>query len=131
MKRALSTIHTVIIGAISSVLLLPAVAFAGTCTKQGVLLCLEGTWKVNGKDEAYVVNDLRSYLVHLLADNMGYVMVIAIVLVVFSGIHYMTAMGQPAEQTKAKQRILGILGGVIFYFMITYISKILIDGGLF
>ena len=69
---------------------------------------------------------LASYAGDILTDNMGYIILIAIVLIVFSGLHYMLAVGQAGEQTKAKQRVTGILGGLAFYFLIEYIMKLLI-----
>ena len=76
--------------------------------------------------ECAVNGDLNTYIADVLTQNMGYIILIAIVLIVFSGLHYMTSFGSPGEQTKAKQRIGGILGGLAFYFIITYIMKLLI-----
>lgn len=69
---------------------------------------------------------LAQYAKNVLEDNMGYIVLIAIVLIVFSGLHYMLSVGQAGEQTKAKQRITGILGGLAFYFIIEYIMKLLV-----
>lgn len=68
------------------------------------------------------------YITVLLRNNMPYVILVAIILVVISGLQYMTAMGAPAEQGKAKTRILGVLAGVIFYFLIQYITPLLAGG---
>lgn len=69
------------------------------------------------------------YVSELLKQNMPIVMIIAVVIIVASGIQYMAAMGNPSAQGAAKQRILGVLGGVIFYFLIRYLVP-LIAGGI-
>lgn len=68
---------------------------------------------------------LGCYLTYLLTDNMPYVILLAVVLVVLSGVQYMLAMGSSAEQGKAKTRILGILAGVIFYFLLRYLIPLI------
>jgi hypothetical protein len=69
------------------------------------------------------------YISLLLKQNMPYVILVAVVLVVISGVQYMLAMGNSSEQGKAKQRIVGTLIGIIFYTLISYILP-LISGGL-
>jgi len=67
----------------------------------------------------------RCYLYALLSQNMPLVILVAVVLVVYSGVEYMSAMGNATQQGKAKTRILAILGGVVFYFLIEYITRLL------
>jgi len=69
------------------------------------------------------------YLELLLKQNIPYVLLAAVILVVVSGIQYMLAQGNSSEQAKAKQRIVGIIGGIIFYFLIQYLIP-LISGGI-
>ena len=73
-------------------------------------------------------NVFSCYVSSLLSQNMPYVLLIAVVLVVVSGVQYMMAMGAAAEQTKAKQRIVGLLSGVIFYVLIRYLVPLLAGG---
>jgi hypothetical protein len=68
---------------------------------------------------------LTCYVNTLLTENMPYILLIAIVLVAISGVQYMLAMGSSGEVAKARQRIAGIIGGVIFYFLITYIIRLI------
>lgn len=69
------------------------------------------------------------YLELLLHDNIPYVLLAAIVLVIASGLQYMLAQGNPGEQGKAKQRIVGIIAGIVFYFLIQYLIP-LVTGGI-
>lgn len=98
----------------------PAAAFAAngcaTNTPAGVLV-------------AHKQTTFGCYLNSILGDNMPYVILVAVVLVIASGIQYMIAQGVPGEQAKARTRILGILGGIVFYFLIRYLAP-LITGGL-
>jgi hypothetical protein len=68
------------------------------------------------------------YMSHLLTENMPYVILVAVVLVVVSGIQYMLSQGQPAAQGAAKTRIIGILTGVIFYFLLRYLLPLVVGG---
>jgi hypothetical protein len=74
------------------------------------------------------------YIAMFLRNNMIYVIILAIILIVTSGIQYMLAGGAPGEAGKpsaagkAKQRILGVLGGVVFYFLITYLLPLIMSG---
>jgi hypothetical protein len=73
--------------------------------------------------------DFPCYLNLILTENMPYVILVAVLLVVVSGIQYMLAAGNAADQGKAKQRIVGTLIGIIFYTLIRYLIP-LISGGL-
>ncbi len=87
----------------------------------------------NGVDgvltQKVVSGGIACYLSTVLTDNMPYVIIIAIILVVWSGIEYMLAQGSLAAQTKAKQRIVGVLGGLMFYLLIRFLIP-LIAGGI-
>jgi hypothetical protein len=66
------------------------------------------------------------YVSVLLKDNMPYVLVIAILIIVASGIQYMFTGGAGAKQ--AKERIVGVLGGFIFYLLLRYILPLIATG---
>jgi hypothetical protein len=100
--------------------------------KQGIKVCgcqLSKTERGVLISHAVTVGGFNCYVYTLLNENMPYVMIIAIVLIIFSGVQYMFAAGTPTAQGTAKQRVFGILGGLLFYFLIRYILK-LIAGGL-
>jgi hypothetical protein len=92
---------------------------ACTVTDDGEGVLVKGT--VSGGFGCYINAVLR--------DNMPYVILVAVILVVISGLQYMFAQGNPGEQGKAKQRIVGVLIGIIFYFLIAYLVP-LISGQL-
>lgn len=68
------------------------------------------------------------YLNALLTQNMPYVILIALVLIIWSGIEYMLGGLSGGAPGKAKERIIAVLSGVAFYFLITYILNLLTSG---
>jgi triacylglycerol esterase/lipase EstA (alpha/beta hydrolase family) len=68
------------------------------------------------------------YLTSALQKNMPYAILLAVILVVVSGLQYMTSMGAPAAQGAAKTRIIGILTGIIFYTILSYILPVIVGG---
>jgi hypothetical protein len=68
------------------------------------------------------------YFSTVLSSLFPYVLFIAFIMIVFSGIQYMTS-GLSADNTKAaKQRIIGILSGVILFFLIRLIINQITPG---
>ncbi|HSI20189.1 MAG TPA: hypothetical protein VLA04_00560 [Verrucomicrobiae bacterium] len=72
---------------------------------------------------------IACYISKILEENMPYVVLAAVILVVISGVQYMLAMGNSAGQGAAKTRIIGIISGIIFYFLIRYMIP-LVSGGI-
>lgn len=68
------------------------------------------------------------YVSHLLTENMPYIILVAVVLVVVSGVQYMLSQGNATAQGAAKTRIVGIITGVIFYFLLRYILPLIVGG---
>ena len=68
------------------------------------------------------------YLAALLNSLVPYVLLIAIIAIVFSGLQYMLASAGAGDTKAAKQRVLGIISGVIFYFLIRLILNQLAPG---
>ena len=68
------------------------------------------------------------YLSKVLTQNNGYVIAIAVIIVVFSGVQYMLAFGNTSNQGKAKERIISVVIGIIFYTLIRFFLVILADG---
>jgi hypothetical protein len=69
-----------------------------------------------------------TYIDLVLTQNRSYIIAGAVIIVVFSGLQYILALGNAAEQTKAKQRITGIVIGVIFFTLIRFILSLLAPG---
>lgn len=94
----------------------PATSLADSCTP-GVLVKCSNV-------------DFTTYLKELIDQVLPFVIFLAMVMVVFSGVQYMFG-GLSAEQTKkAKARIWGVLGGVLFFLSIALILT-LISSDLF
>lgn len=107
----------------------------GTCpsntaggTSQKAAGCSEDTSNPGVLTQGQVSGGLNCYLSYLLKENMPYVMFIALVLIVWSGIEYMLAGAGWAQQAKAKERIIGIITGIVCYFLITYFVSLLTGG---
>jgi hypothetical protein len=90
---------------------------AAACTadqKEGVLA------KCIPKDATFF-----QYVSIVLRDNTPYIVAAAVVIVVFSGVQYAAAMGTTGEQSKAKERIIGVVIGIIFFTLIRFILTLL------
>jgi hypothetical protein len=61
------------------------------------------------------------YLTELLDHMMPWIFTIATVMIVYAGIQYMLSAVGGGEVKKAKERIIGILIGVAFYFLLRVI----------
>jgi len=68
------------------------------------------------------------YLSAVLDQNSGYIVAAAVIIVVASGIQYMTAFGSSGEQTKAKQRIISVITGIIFFTLIRFAVSLFASG---
>ena len=62
-----------------------------------------------------------NYIETLLTQNFPLILFAAFLMVVFSGVQYMVSGATPEAQKSARQRILGILGGLVFYLFIKLI----------
>lgn len=99
------------------ILLIPTAAKAGDGTdcEPGVLV------KCKPEDGT----NFLVYVAAILRDNTILIITIASLLIVFSGVQYMLAMGNSSEQAKAKQRIIGIVGGIIFFTLVQFTLTLL------
>jgi len=68
------------------------------------------------------------YFTALLDSFLPYVLLLSIVAIVYSGLQYMLASAGAGDTKAAKQRVLGILTGVVFYFLIRLILNQLAPG---
>ncbi len=82
------------------------------CTQRGVLT-------------RCVHTDFTSYLNALINDNITLVMLVALAMIVYSGVQYMSSGFSASAQKDAKARIMGILTGVVFYLLIRLILSLL------
>jgi hypothetical protein len=131
-RTSLKTIVTLaILGAPQWVLYAHAAVRKCVVRDDAASVLVKGQWgfieKVGGKD--VFTPTFGCYISQLIDQNIPYVILAAVLLIVFSGVQYMLAQGAAAEQAKAKQRIWGVLGGVIFYFLIK-LTVPLIAGGI-
>jgi hypothetical protein len=62
-----------------------------------------------------------SYINAIMAENFPIIMFIALAMIVFSGVQYMNSGFSPDGAKAAKQRIGGILAGVVFYILLQMI----------
>lgn len=65
------------------------------------------------------------YLNLVMKNNTAILIAAAVILVVFSGVQYMLALGSTSGQTAAKQRIIGIVVGIIFFTLLRFTLSIL------
>jgi glycerol uptake facilitator-like aquaporin len=73
--------------------------------------------------------NLLYYLDALLNENLTYIMFVAFIMIIASGVQYMLSGFAPDGAKKAKERIVGILIGVIFFLSIRLILN-QISGGI-
>ena len=73
-------------------------------------------------------SQLGCYISEVLAENMNYIIILAVALIILSGVQYMVSGGSSGELTTAKQRIAGILGGVMLYFLIRFLLPVIASG---
>lgn len=71
-------------------------------------------------------NDFEGYINTVLEKYFPFILFIAMIMIVYSGVQYMLSGFDPNAQKLAKQRILGILGGLIFYLLIQLILNQLV-----
>ena len=71
------------------------------------------------------VDDLsfNQYLRKLLIQLIPLILFFAMIMIVYSGIQYMFSGFKPDQAGKAKQRIVGILIGVLFFLIISILIK--------
>lgn len=67
-----------------------------------------------------------AYANEVLAENSNYIYYAALVMVVFSGVQYMTSGFSPEASKQAKNRIVGIvISGLIFFILMENILRLL------
>ena len=106
-------LHIIAYPTLLLVLGLGQLAHASTnCSQPGVLV-------------SCVSNDttFSLYLSDFFSSNLDFIFILALVMIVFSGVQYMTSGFSTDASKQAKQRIIGIIGGVFFYFLTTLILK--------
>ena len=64
--------------------------------------------------------DFYTYLNEFINQLVPYIMIIALIMITYSGFQYMMG-GAAGDVASAKARITGILGGIIFFFLIRLI----------
>lgn len=65
--------------------------------------------------------NFANYVGDFMKKNFPFILLIALVMIIFSGVQYMTSGFTPDAQKQAKNRIIGILTGVVFYLLIDLI----------
>jgi hypothetical protein len=65
-------------------------------------------------------SSFNCYLRAFLSGNSALIVTIAVIIVVFSGVQYMLALGNSGTQAKAKQRIVSVVTGVVFLTLIRF-----------
>ena len=103
----------------TAILLLPTAVFAAVSNcASGVLV----------SDPCTNIESFSTYLNHFLDQNLPLILFTALVLIVYSGVQYVLLGAVPEGQKAAKQRILGVLGGLVFYLLIKLILNQLAPG---
>lgn len=72
--------------------------------------------------------DLTFALIRLLSAGVG---IFAIISVIYAGIRYTTAGGNPEQVSEAKNRIQNTIIGLILYIFIFALVQYLVPGGIF
>ena len=102
--------------------------FAAEC-ENGVetsVLGGEGCYEVGNEGEA--IYDILELVVNVLTFGVGAAGVLGIVI---SGVQYMTAGGNETQMTKAKNRIVEVIIGLVAYSVMYVFLQWLIPGGMF
>jgi|GEM_PF-6880663 len=68
------------------------------------------------------------YIDAALTQNTGYIITAVVIIIVASGVQYMMALGSTGEQGKAKQRIVSVIIGIIFFTLIRFALSLLANG---
>jgi len=68
------------------------------------------------------------YVNAILNQNTAYIITVAVIIIVASGIQYMLALGSAGEQGKAKQRIVSVIVGIIFFTLIRFVLSLIGNG---
>ena len=110
------------------VLFAPAIAFADDCVVASNVGPVKGHTGVLVNCIPNSGYSFFQYINQVLGDNSAVIITAIIVLVVFNAIQYMLALGTPGEQTKAKERIVGIVVGIVFLTLIKFVLSILASG---
>lgn len=90
---------------------------AAHCKAQGVL--------VSGCTDSLTFSQ---YLTQILSEIMPFLLFIAMIMIAASGVQYMFGGLNPDQSKKAKQRIIGIVIGALFFFSINLILQQMAGG---
>ncbi len=107
---------------VSSLVMLGAPVMAAKCGGAETSLIECGEEKENG------IDSLLLLAVRVLVILIG---VLGVIGVVISGIQYLTAGGNEAQVTKAKNRLLNVVIGLIAYGLMSMFLNWLVPGGIF
>ncbi len=70
---------------------------------------------------------LQGYAQAIINDNIGYIFTIALIMIIYSGVEYMYSGFSPDKQKSAKQRIIGIITGLVFFLLLQVILNQITD----
>lgn len=71
----------------------------------------------------YPDSGFSGYVQAVLSENFPIIMLLALAMIVFSGVQYMASGFSPESSKQAKERIIGILAGLVFYLLISLILR--------
>jgi len=63
-------------------------------------------------------SNAQGLITHLIGDNMGFILTFALIMIIFSGVQYMYSGISPDAQKGAKNRIIGIVTGIVILYLI-------------
>jgi hypothetical protein len=102
------------------------------CSKQGVLINLAtiqpADYGLTTSTACIETVPFRTYLRIFLDQNFPLIILVAVVMVIVAGLQYMLSGFSAGEAGKAKQRIGGIIAGIVFYMLIRLILDLLQPG---
>lgn len=107
MKKILTTVFAIVMsfGIVSSVVAEPV--FAADKPEMNILTMCKGE-----KDGEKTITCVLSLVINIMTYGIG---VLGVVGIVLSGIQYITSQGDPAKMTKAKNRIVQVVIGLVIY----------------
>lgn len=72
-------------------------------------------------------DNAKGLISHIISDNMGFVLGLAFIMILISGVQYMYSGVSPEVQKGAKTRIIGIIMGIVFLYLAQAIIKTVSD----
>ena len=122
MREFLRKVAVVALAGFLSLMMLGAPVMAAKCGGAETSLIECGETAENG------IDSLLLLAVRVLVILIG---VLGVIGVVISGIQYLTAGGNEAQVTKAKNRLLNVVIGLIAYGLMSMFLNWLVPGGIF